>query len=156
MALAGAAFRSFFGRQRSDEAIHLYGQAARNVGVTTLTDLGTSNLLDEAIVRQWLGIVDHGYPMRVAMFHGAMENGAVSDENCAAALVDLKQQSTDHLRLGQVKLLLDGSIQGGTARLRWPGFQHGGVPAREDLDAAVLRFLRPRRRALGSAAASCE
>ncbi|MEE2957841.1 MAG: amidohydrolase [Actinomycetota bacterium] len=126
MALAGAAFRSFFGRQRSDEAIHLYGQAARNVGVTTLTDLGTSNLLDEAIVRQWLGIVDHGYPMRVAMFHGAMENGAVSDEDCAATLVDLKKQSTDHLRFGQVKLLLDGSIQGGTARLRWPGFQHGG------------------------------
>ena len=126
MALAGAAFRSFFGRQRSDEAIHLFGKSARNVGVTTLTDLGTSNLLEETIVRQWTGIVDHDFPTRVVMFHGAMQNGTVSDETCAAALAELRKQSTDHLRLGYVKLLLDGSIQGGTARLRWPGFHHGG------------------------------
>ena len=126
MALAGAAFRSFFGRQRSDETIHLFGKSARNVGITTLTDLGTTNLLDETIVRQWTGIVDHGFPSRVVMFHGAMQNGAVSDETCAAALVELQKESTDHLRFGYVKLLLDGSIQGGTARLRWPGFHHGG------------------------------
>lgn len=126
MALAGPAFRSFFGRQRSDDSVRLFGNAARNVGVTTLTDLGTSNLLDEAIVRQWTSLADDSSPLRVAMFHGALANAPDGDEACAAAMVDLKDRSTDRIRFGNVKLLLDGSIQGGTARLKWPGYHHGG------------------------------
>ena len=126
MALAGSAFRSFFGRQRSDEAVQMFGRAARNVGITTVTDLGTSNLLDEAIVRQWTSLADEAFPIRAAMFHGALMSAPDGDEACAAAMVDLKQQSTERIRFGNVKLLLDGSIQGGTARLRWPGYFHGG------------------------------
>jgi predicted amidohydrolase YtcJ len=33
--------------------------------------------------------------------------------------------STDRLRLGHVKIHADGSIQGFTARLRWPGYYNG-------------------------------
>ena len=126
MALAGKAFRSFFGRQRSDESVRLLGNVGRNVGVTTLTDLGTSNLLDDAIVRQWTGLADETFPLRVAMFHGALMSAPDGDEACAADLVELTRKSTDRIRFGNVKLLLDGSIQGGTARLRWPGYHHGG------------------------------
>ena len=54
MFLAGKPFRSFFGRLRSDESILECDRAARNVGVTTVTDLGTSNLLDEPLVHQHL------------------------------------------------------------------------------------------------------
>ncbi len=127
MALAGRAFRSFFGRLRSDEAVHKYGRAARNVGVTTLADLGGStNLLDDSVVRQWLDICDDSFPMRVASFHNAVTFTPDSDEASAAAILDLKRRSTDRVRFGNVKLLMDGSIQGGTARVRWPGYHHGG------------------------------
>jgi predicted amidohydrolase YtcJ len=39
----------------------------------------------------------------------------------------LKAKSTDKLRLGAVKLMTDGSIQGWTARVKWPGYV-GGQP----------------------------
>jgi len=126
MFLAGKPFRSFFGRLRSDEALHKFGRAARNVGVTTVTDLGTSNLLEESTVRQWLDVADEAFPMRAAMFHGAVMYAPDGDEACAAAMVDLKRKSTDRVWFGNVKLLMDGSIQGGTARVRWPGYLHGG------------------------------
>ena len=35
------------------------------------------------------------------------------------------QRSTDRLRLGLVKIVADGSIQGFSARLRWPGYYNG-------------------------------
>ena len=33
--------------------------------------------------------------------------------------------STDLLRLGRIKVVVDGSIQGFTARLKWPGYFNG-------------------------------
>ena len=35
--------------------------------------------------------------------------------------LELRAASTDRLRLGIVKIVVDGSIQGFSARLRWPG-----------------------------------
>ena len=35
---------------------------------------------------------------------------------------ELKDKSTDQLRLGRIKVVVDGSIQGFTARLKWPGY----------------------------------
>jgi predicted amidohydrolase YtcJ len=37
----------------------------------------------------------------------------------------LRAQSTDKLLLGRVKMVIDGSIQGFSARLRWPGYYNG-------------------------------
>jgi predicted amidohydrolase YtcJ len=45
----------------------------------------------------------------------------------AEKALHLRQRSSDKLRLGAVKLMTDGSIQGRTARLRWPGYV-GGHP----------------------------
>lgn len=39
--------------------------------------------------------------------------------------VDLHRQSTDRLRLGRIKMVADSSIQGFSARLRWPGYYNG-------------------------------
>jgi predicted amidohydrolase YtcJ len=39
--------------------------------------------------------------------------------------MQLRDQSTERLRLGKVKLVADGSIQGFSARLRWPGYYNG-------------------------------
>ena len=39
----------------------------------------------------------------------------------------LGKKSTDRLRLGRIKAVADGSIQGFSARMRWPGY-HNGAP----------------------------
>jgi len=40
-------------------------------------------------------------------------------------LEEVRRHNTDKLRLSLVKLIVDGSIQGYTARLRWPGYYNG-------------------------------
>jgi predicted amidohydrolase YtcJ len=37
----------------------------------------------------------------------------------------MKKRNTDKLRYGLVKMMLDGSIQGFSARMRWPGHFNG-------------------------------
>ena len=43
----------------------------------------------------------------------------------AARAKEQRAASTDRLRLGVVKIVVDGSIQGFSARLRWPGYYNG-------------------------------
>jgi predicted amidohydrolase YtcJ len=50
--------------------------------------------------------------------------GVTPDELIAHAL-SLKEMSSDRLRLGMIKIVVDGSIQGFSARLRWPGYHNG-------------------------------
>ncbi|MFO1116157.1 MAG: amidohydrolase [Beijerinckiaceae bacterium] len=90
-------------------------------GVTTATDL--ANPLPPDVVDMMLkatGTAD--YPARIVplrRFLGEPPEKAIAD---AAAL---KAKSSDRLRLGIVKIVVDGSIQGFSARLRWPGYYNG-------------------------------
>lgn len=90
-------------------------------GVTTATDL--ANPLPPDVVDMMLAVTGAAdYPVRIVplrRFLGAAPEKAISD---AAAL---KGQSTDRLRMGIVKIVVDGSIQGFSARLRWPGYYNG-------------------------------
>ena len=36
-----------------------------------------------------------------------------------------RERSSERLRLGRIKVVADGSIQGFSARLRWPGYYNG-------------------------------
>ncbi|MFE2656275.1 MULTISPECIES: amidohydrolase [unclassified Brevibacterium] len=105
-------------------ALRAFGQEGVNTGTTTLTDLGSLTLMDDAGVDLYRSVVDETFPARLNVFHFGAGVGAprpsLSDD--AARLVDLAGQSSAHLRLGNVKLMLDGSIQGFTARLEAPGY----------------------------------
>ncbi len=94
-----------------------FARIARNVGVTTATDLGTSPAKD------WDGWVaetaDDSFPLRLMM---AAQGNAGGSEELARHVVERMASETDRLRFGIVKLILDGSIQGYTARLRSPGY----------------------------------
>ncbi len=107
---------------QSEDAIQSYGKIATRAGVTTMTDL-YSMLEDEdiALMRRLTGADD--YPLRIVPALGA--SGAPA--HVADKALALREQSTDKLRLGAVKLMTDGSIQGWTARVRWPGYV-GGQP----------------------------
>ena len=48
-------------------------------------------------------------------------------EELIKTVAELAERATDRLRLGKIKVIADGSIQGFSARLRWPGY-HNGAP----------------------------
>ena len=49
----------------------------------------------------------------------------ISPKELIPKVLELKQKSTENLRLGAIKIVADGSIQGFTARLKWPGYYNG-------------------------------
>ncbi len=125
MGLAHTCLRKLMVGITDDQAIQNFGRIARNAGITTLTDLGSSPIGSESVVARWQRGVGDDYPARVSVFYNPAGGPEVATPNDApAVLADLATKSTDKLRFGHVKLILDGSIQGFTARIRWPHY-HG-------------------------------
>ena len=108
---------------QSGEAIRRYGRMAQRVGVTTVTDLFSSMEDDDLELMQRLTGAPE-YPVRIVPAMGATGG---TPKDIAARALDWRSRSTDKLRLGSVKVMTDGSIQGWTARVRWPGYV-GGQP----------------------------
>ncbi|MFZ9182309.1 MAG: amidohydrolase [Hylemonella sp.] len=107
-----------------DEAgIMNFARLANMQGVTTATDmvnaLGESEcqVLESTLARDECCV--RILPAFKA-FHGA--HGA---RHGAEHLNALKQRNSDKLRYGLVKMMLDGSIQGFSSRMRWPGHFNG-------------------------------
>ena len=90
-------------------------------GVTTATDMAAT--LGEAelqTLERITGAPD--YPVRIVSLLrliGMKPADAVDRARALAA------RSTEQLRLGRIKVVADGSIQGFSARLRWPGYYNG-------------------------------
>ena len=129
MSLARTAFVSFMRGMQSPEAIARMGEEARFAGLTTMTELGTAALGSDDAVETWARAVDaEDFPVRVSAFYNPsfdVARGRV-EERVERALA-LRKRSSDKFRLGHVKMILDGSIQGFTARLNFPGYL-GGQP----------------------------
>ncbi|MBU9209500.1 amidohydrolase [Burkholderia multivorans] len=103
-------------------AIRNFGRVAQLAGVTTATDL--VNDLSPAgnrTLRDVTGDVD--YPVRIVPAFAPQRSPARSADSVLAEVA----RNTDKLRFGAVKFIVDGSIQGFTARVRWPGYA-GGQP----------------------------
>ncbi len=105
-----------------DSAIRSYAQVARRAGVTTVTDL-FSQLEDEDLALMLSITGEDDFPLRIVPALAA----AGDPEALADRALALRAQSTGKLRLGAVKLMTDGSIQGWTARVKSPGYV-GGQP----------------------------
>jgi predicted amidohydrolase YtcJ len=122
MSLARREMLAVFGAVSSAGAIERFAEMARHVGCTTVTELGASRLLDQSDVDLWLGATSaDGFPARMVPFLNPSRNPGTPDE-LAARMHELAAQSTDKARFGHVKMVLDGSIQGFTARLNPPGY----------------------------------
>lgn len=126
MKLAGDPFLQIRPNRISEEAIKNYGRIARNNGITTLGEVGGPNLRESTVVDQWEKVVnDPEYPARVSFAYSPLLGGKdenISHPETAQYLKSLSQESTGKLRFGNVKFFTDGSIQGFTARLNWPGY----------------------------------
>jgi hypothetical protein len=127
MALAASGFATIIGSSNTEAAIRLWGDDARNAGVTTMTDLGGAQPYNPDTLKIWHRVVnDDTFPARVAILPLFGKLGGPSDPGDFAELVvKLNQDATDKLSFPGVKLVLDGSIQGFTARLREPRYMDG-------------------------------
>lgn len=126
MSLAQGGFSAIGVAIMSPNAKWNYAREARNCGVTTIADLGTTRLATEGQLEAWRDATDDAnYPARVVVAVGHFDfGGTVKDSNEMALLaVRLRdEEETTKLRFGIVKLVLDGSIQGFTARVSWPHY----------------------------------
>ncbi len=108
-------------------AIERFGQSARLAGCTTVTELGATRLDWPATLETWRPVVESDdFPARVSVFFNPGPVHASIDE-IVAMVQEVGTQSSDKLHLGHVKMVLDGSIQGFTARLNWPGYLNGAT-----------------------------
>jgi predicted amidohydrolase YtcJ len=125
------------------DGLRRFARIAQAAGVTTATDL--LNPLEPDTVALYRRVTaEPDYPLRVVP---ALEARAYALEAGVERWRALGREGTDKARFGLVKLVVDGSIQGFTARLRWPGY-HDGSPngmwyvAPAELDGIVLAYHR--------------
>ncbi|MBK8049553.1 MAG: amidohydrolase [Anaerolineales bacterium] len=128
MALATAELHILMGIMGSEDGIRRYGAAARNAGLTTVTDMASMILMQPQDLATWQRVVNNpAFPARVASYNLAALAGVNADwTGVAAKIKDLQMhESSDKLRFPGVKFVIDGSIQGWTAVLNWPGYYTG-------------------------------
>jgi predicted amidohydrolase YtcJ len=110
-------------REMDPAAYRTYGRMARRVGVTTSTDL--ANACTPAGVEALVAATtEPDFPIRLVP---AMRQREYSVPDGIARITEIKRLNNPKLHFGIVKIVADGSIQGFTARLRWPGY-HNGAP----------------------------
>lgn len=128
----------FFG-PASVDVLRRFGESARNAGVTTATDL-FAHFDDASLASYREAAADDAFPLRLlpamntlqmptqegidtvkeAMRQGGGQGGDHADGGGGDG-------GADRLFFGLCKVMTDGSIQGYTARMRWPGY-HDGSP----------------------------
>jgi len=110
-------------RIQDPPALYDYARVASRVGVTTSTDL-SNELGEDNVAALQAATSGADFPIRLVPAMRARDYTLAAG---LARIAELKRMSTDKLHFGIVKLVADGSIQGFTARLRWPGY-HNGAP----------------------------
>ena len=102
-------------------SLRRFAHSALRAGVTTATDL--ANELPEETVAGQVAVTAHeDFPLRIVPAFYAAARPAAEGVEWVKSLIP---RSHDRLRYGLVKLVADGSIQGFTARMKWPGYYNG-------------------------------
>lgn len=98
-----------------------YASSARNAGVTTAVDLGNP-LTDEGIAILESETARDDFHLRLV---SAMWAAAHSLEDGLERAAMLREKGNDKWYPHLVKIMTDGSIQGFTGRIKWPGYFNG-------------------------------
>lgn len=106
----------------SDEAaVWRFARVAQLSGVTTATDL--HNELPDTTVEGYLrASASDDFPIRLLPAFGA---ASVPPDQGVARIKGLMARNNEKLRFGLIKIVTDGSIQGLSARMLWPGYYDG-------------------------------
>jgi predicted amidohydrolase YtcJ len=104
-----------------ERGLHDFAKLAVRTGTTTATDL--ANPLPLAAVDMMKRVCGEAqFPVRIVSLLRFLTQPV---PQMIERALELKKQSTDRLRLGMIKAVADGSIQGFSARLKWPGYFNG-------------------------------
>jgi predicted amidohydrolase YtcJ len=106
----------------SDEpGLRAFARLCVRKGVTTAADL--ANLLPQPAVEMMRRVTgEDGFPARIVSLRVARE---LNPAELVDRALELRRLSSDRLRLGIIKIVVDGSIQGFSARLLPPGYYNG-------------------------------
>ncbi|MCZ0964441.1 amidohydrolase, partial [Paracoccus benzoatiresistens] len=127
----------FRGLTAGEDVLRLFAMSARRAGVTTATDLFSALTLQDMAATS-LVVEDKDFPIRLVPAIGISEG---DPEHWIDTINQLRHFSGEKLRMGAVKLMTDGSIQGYSARLRWPGYVNGAPNGMWNVPPSVLREL---------------
>ena len=110
-----------------DAAYERLGRLATNAGMTTIGDMASMSIANPAALAAAERVVNaEGYPLRIVQYPvAAMGGTAASNTAVVEAFTALKARESEMLRYGGVKIVADGSIQGYTAVMNWPGYVTG-------------------------------
>ncbi|RMC31168.1 amidohydrolase [Paracoccus alkanivorans] len=98
-----------------------YGRLCVRAGVTTSSDLGQQ--LNDDLVNLFTDVTNaDDFPACLVAFR---INFGMSPAELVDYTRSLRERSTERLDLGRIKVIADGSIQGFSARLQWPGYYNG-------------------------------
>ena len=101
--------------------IRAFGKLAVRAGVTTSTDLAAT-LLEPELASLLNITAEDDYPLRLVPLLRLI---GMTPAQAVERAVALSSRSTEPVRLGRIKVVADGSIQGFSARMRWPGYFNG-------------------------------
>lgn len=109
---------------RNDTSYWTLGTVAVNAGVTTVTDLASQALFNQGAADASARIVnDPAFPIRMVPYCTPAFGPVMPDlDALVTRFEELRTTSTDKLVYGGIKLIGDGSIQGYTAVMNWPGY----------------------------------
>ena len=113
----------YFEAGQSEAGIYNFGLLAQLAGVTTSADL-SNNLAEDAIASLVKATSDPQFPLRLAPAYSPMRDLDRRGPDCVRQAM---LHNSDKLHFGQIKMVIDGSIQGFTARLRWPHYYNGAA-----------------------------
>lgn len=113
--------RSIFEEVASTSSLINYAKAAQRTGITTITDL--YNPLSDAGVAGLQEVTQNShYPVRLVPAMAALD---WQNHQGIERVLQCQEKNSDQLHFGLVKLMTDGSIQGFSARMLWPGYHNG-------------------------------
>lgn len=112
----------YFEAGQSELGIRNFGRLAQLAGVTTSADL-SNNLAEDAVANLVQATSDPQFPLRLVPAYSPLRDLARRGPECVRQAM---QNNSDKLHFGLIKMVVDGSIQGFTARLRWPHYYRQG------------------------------
>lgn len=147
MDAAGPVIMSFIKELISPESFQkeLYETAniAQRLGVTTVADMLFGGPGEEMMIAAFKkASADDAFPERMLYAYNGpllLMKEKTKPGSGVAYINQLKQLNNDKLYFGAIKFVSDGSIQGFTSRLNWPGYFNGAPNGLFNMDTAQLK-----------------
>ncbi|MGA1362531.1 MAG: amidohydrolase [Ilumatobacteraceae bacterium] len=105
----------------TETAARNFGVLARQVGCTTATDLAFG-ATTRAVTEYAAAVNRDDFPVRVAYAPMVQSLEQRFGDSLPGHISSLREHDSLRFRMGPVKFTIDGSIQGRSARMDWPGY----------------------------------